>query len=114
MLVPLAMLACNLFSPGPAKTVETFLYAVDKGSLGEARKLCSAGAQGILRPVVDLWLTARMEKFQHAGGIRSIETTEQVLGETATVHASVKFKNGNGERIEMRLAKEDGRWRIGL
>src|SRR5262249_28942805 len=56
MLVPLALLACNPWSPGPAKTVETFLYAVDKGNLGEARKLCSGGAQGILRPVLDLWL----------------------------------------------------------
>ena len=114
ILTSLALFACNLFTPGPAKTVEIFLYAVEKGNLGDARKLCSGAGQGILRPVIDLWLTARMEKFQHAGGIRSIETRERVQGETATVSASLKYKNGNSERIDFRLAMEDGRWRIGL
>ena len=87
---------------------------MDKGNLGEARKLCSGAGQGILRPVLDLWLTARMEKFQQQGGIRSIETMERVVGETATVTAALKFKNGDSGRIELRLAKEDGKWRIGL
>ena len=111
-VVATLMLACNLMSPGPSKTFESFLYAVENGRIEEARTLCSGGLQAMLGPKLGIVLTAQGERMRQQGGIKSIETKEEIVGETATVRATITFKNGQSERTNMKLLKENGVWRI--
>ena len=60
---------------------------------------------------MDLSLS-RIETIRQRGWIKSIETTERVVGETAAVQAAIKYGNGQSEQAQMKLLKENGVWRI--
>lgn len=108
----LMFVACNVFSPGPSKTVQNFLYAIEKGNIDEARKLCSSGLQTMLGPKLNMVLTAQSEQMRQQGGIKSIDVKEQVVGQMASVQVVIKYGNGQSERSAMNLLKENGVWRI--
>lgn len=48
------------------------------------------------------------------GGIASIETSETVIGDLATVQYTVTFNDGSTESGSQEMIKEDGDWKMQL
>jgi hypothetical protein len=105
---------CGLFG-GPARTTKNFYFAVEAGKLDEAIKLVSNKAKsGMGDEKMRAMLGEATRNIKQRGGISSIEiTSEEITGEIADVIGTIKYKDGTTEKINQKLVKEDGDWKLG-
>jgi hypothetical protein len=108
-----AVVACGFFG-GPAKATKDFYYALEAGRIDEAVEMVSnqtksaMGEQKLRGVLGDV-----TRKIKERGGISSIEiSSEEVTGEIADVAGTVTYENGTSERINQKLLKEKGDWKL--
>lgn len=100
----------------PESTVEGFYWAISKGNITEARTYVSAP---LVASLGDARFTAILgreaERFRACGGVKSVEVKLQGEGDvrTGTVRVAFSGKCPADSRPNVRVIKEDGKWKIG-
>lgn len=100
---------------GPGAVAERFMWELDADDTNGALEMVSPserdeyGDQKVL-----LALQQMVVQIDVYGGIDSIDTTEQVDGDRATVDALLTMNNGESQENEMIMVREGGAWRVSV
>lgn len=109
-----ALASCGLFKPGPSKVVKTFYRDIEAGKIDDATKLFSAQVIQTFGSKLSSVMSAQTRTIQAKGGIKSIDTKENVTGDLAKVEYVVNYGDGSSEKGTIDLIKEKGDWKIQL
>lgn len=104
--------ACDRLS-GPGAAVKDFYHAIDKGDLDRALDLLSAQVLAMGRDKIKAGLAEATRRTQAKGGIKTTDIQEEkVVGDTATLKAVVHYGNGTAETENVKLVREEGKWKL--
>jgi hypothetical protein len=115
----LALVSCFLFLQacglvgGPEATVRNFYKALEKGELDKAVDKLSAQALALGRDKLKAGLAEVTQETKEKGGIKSLDfQNTEITGDVATLKLVIQFGNDTSETQNVKLVKEDGRWKI--
>lgn len=115
-LIPLLLLATLMLACGrsPGSTVKEFYEAVSKGRTDDAIELISAQiVNSVGLDKLRMGIQANAQEIMDKGGVKDLEVTEEkVSGDVASVTVIIKYGNDTQEIENVRLVKEDGKWRL--
>lgn len=103
-------------APSPSTTIHNFARSVEKGNYKEARSYLSSSIKGMMgEEKLNAALAKNRENILECGGIKSIETDIKGEGEYRRGTYTTTYKgNCSSSNHEVKLIKEEGRWKIGL
>lgn len=111
-LLMLSIAGCSLFNPGPSQVVKNFFQYVEKGEVENATKLFSKQSAQAFGSKLSSIMAYQVGTIKNKGGIKFIDTQENITGDVAKVTYKVTFKNNTTEDGSFDLIKEDGAWKI--
>lgn len=113
LLLGLLVVLTGCGSSGPSDTVEDFYRSVEAGKPDQAISLLSSTLiNNMGEDKLKQGLVQQTKVIKDKGGITSIRTEEEVIGDTAEVKAEVTYGDGETQSETVTLAKEDGNWKI--
>lgn len=110
MMVLLA--SCGLFKPGPSTVVKTFYHDVEAGKIEEATKLFSTQAVQTFGSKLTSVMSEQTRMIEKKGGIKSIDTKENITGDLAKVDYTVTYGDKSVEKGRIDMIKENGDWKM--
>lgn len=114
VVIMLVAASCNLFTPGPGKTAQSFFKAMNEGEVYEAMGYLSIDTIQSLG--YDKWRSAFIEganAMAAKGGMQSMKIiNEHIVGDTAQVAFEMEYGNGEIEVDTLELVKENDAWKI--
>jgi hypothetical protein len=111
-IVMLSMAGCSLFKPSPSQVVKNFFQYVEKGEVENATKLFSKQSAQTFGSKLPPMMSHQVSIIKSKGGIKSIDTQENITGDLAKVKYKVTYSDTTTEDGSFDLIKEDGDWKI--
>lgn len=110
--VIMAIAGCGLFNQGPSSVVKNFNYSIEAGKTEDAISLLSTKTKQMFGGKFYAYIPQKSVEIKKKGGISSIETQENITGDTASVTYTVTYGDGSSEEEKADLIKEDGKWKL--
>jgi len=103
-------------APSPKSSIDNFIGSVEKGNLTEAQSYISSSIKGMLgESKLKQALAEKSEEMAQCGGVKSIDVDLKGEGEYRTGTYTVHYKGDCApEDNEVKLVKEDGKWKLGV
>jgi|YNPMSStandDraft_1061717.scaffolds.fasta_scaffold11847_3 hypothetical protein len=110
-----AILMLTGCAKSPESTVESFYRAVSEGEITKAQTYVSSRIIGMLGPhKTAAALAEESERIRKCGGIKSIDVKLEGQGEVRSGTVMVTYAGQcPPENENVRLVKEDGKWKLG-
>jgi len=114
LLLPSLLLAVACLASGPEATVKRFYNAIEDGEIDKATEMLSSRIVGMLgKDKLHKALSEQALDIKKKGGIKSLKIEEMnEVGEIAEGKVTITFGNGSTETEDVKLIKEDGKWKL--
>jgi len=114
LLLPCVLVAVACLASGPEATVKRFYSAVEDGEIDKATGLVSSRIINLLgEDKLRKALSEQALEIKEKGGIKSVKVDElNEVGEIAEGKVTITYGNGTQETEEVKLTKEDGKWKL--
>ena len=114
LVLMIAMMAsCGLAKPSPSNVVKTFFRDVEAGKIQKATNFYSDELfQRVERNRVFSILSRQTRVMEQKGGIKSIDTTENISGDLAKVKFVLAYNDDSTEKGIMDMIKVNGHWKM--
>ncbi|HWR01958.1 MAG TPA: DUF4878 domain-containing protein [Chlorobaculum sp.] len=114
LIMMISIAGCGLLKPGPSQVVKDFYRDIESGKIEDATKLLSAQTNQTFGSKLSTLMAHQTSEIKNKGGIKSIDTEENVTGDLATVKYKIMFGNNETENGNLNLIKEKGDWKINI